>query len=338
MTELAKNLLVWFKNNGRKDLPWQSSPPNIYHVWLSEVMLQQTQVVTVIVYFNKFINSFPDIAALAMAEEDRVMAAWAGLGYYNRARNLHKTAKIVNAYYSGIFPSTFEEVVSLPGIGPSTAGAILSLGHNLAVPILDGNVKRVLSRYHRLKGHYSNTSVMKELWRLATFHTPLTKNADYTQAIMDIGATICVPKNPNCKICPVFSHCGSFLNEEQMLFPNKKQKKASRPEKNLAFLIYTNEKKEIFLTKRPNQGIWGGLWSFEECQDIESSISKTIKKHNNNALVIRRLERFKHAFSHYNLWISPILVDSPGGSKNYFEKSSHLKGVPAPVKKIIQAL
>ena len=338
MTKLAKDLLAWFENNGRKNLPWQSSPPNIYHIWLSEIMLQQTQVATVINYFNNFIANFPDIASLAKADEDKVMAAWAGLGYYSRARNLHKTAKIINFEYGGILPTNFDQVLSLPGIGPSTAGAILSLGSDLGLPILDGNVKRVLARYHRVKGHYSNSSVMRELWRLAALNTPQTKNAKFTQAIMDIGALVCTPKNPNCSACPISGHCKAFLNEEQALFPNKKQKQASKPEKSLAFLIYKNEKNEIFLKKRPNQGIWGGLWSFEECQDIEHSITKTIKKHNNSASVIRRLKAFKHSFTHYNLWINPILVDSPGGHENYFQKSSHLKGIPAPVKKIIQTL
>ena len=178
----------------------------------------------------------------------------------------------------------------------------------------------------------------RQLWRLAALNTPQTKNAKYTQAIMDIGATVCTPKNPNCSVCPISRNCEAFLNEEQSLFPNKRQKKALKPVKSLAFLVYTNEKNEVFLKKRPNQGIWGGLWSFEECQDIEGSISKTIKKHNNNASVIRRLKAFRHGFTHYNLWISPILVDSPGGHENYFHKDTHLKGLPAPVKKILQAL
>ena len=172
MTELARELLIWFEDNGRKNLPWQSSPPNIYHIWLSEVMLQQTQVVTVIGYFNAFIKAFPDMSALARAREDKVMALWAGLGYYSRARN-------------GVFPKSHSEIVALPGIGPSTAGAILSLGSNLEASILDGNVKRVLARYHRVKGHYSKATVLKELWRLAKLHTPSEKNAVYTQAIME---------------------------------------------------------------------------------------------------------------------------------------------------------
>jgi len=338
VTPLAEELLAWFERHGRKDLPWQSSPPNIYHIWLSEVMLQQTQVSTVIDYFNAFVIAFPDLSSLASASDDRVMAQWAGLGYYSRARNLHETAKIVCSKHEGYFPKNYNELIALPGIGPSTAGAILSLGSNLEAPILDGNVKRVLSRYHRVKGHYSKASVMKSLWELAASHTPSTRNAEYTQAIMDIGATVCTPKNPSCDICPISTQCEAFLNDEQLFFPQKRIKKVSKPEKSLAFLVYINEQQEVFLNKRPAKGIWGGLWSFEECKDEESTIKKTIETHNKKAKVIRRLDRFKHSFTHYNLWIRPVLIDSPGGSNNYFKKGSILKGVPAPIKKIIQAL
>ena len=224
MTELARDLLRWFKSNGRKNLPWQSTPPNVYHIWLSEIMLQQTQVITVIDYFNKFIACFPDLAALANAKEDEVMSNWAGLGYYSRARNLHKTAKIVASIHKGVFPKKYDEIVALPGIGPSTAGAILSLGSGLSIPILDGNVKRTLSRYHKVEGHYSSSKVMAELWRLAKHHTPQTNNAEYTQAIMDIGATICKPKNPLCENCPLASHCGACLSKEQDIYPHTKTK------------------------------------------------------------------------------------------------------------------
>ena len=196
-------------------------------------MLQQTQVSTVIDYFNAFIVAFPDLSSLASASDDRVMAQWAGLGYYSRARNLHETAKIVCSKHEGYFPKNYNELIALPGIGPSTAGAILSLGSNLEAPILDGNVKRVLSRYHRVKGHYSKASVMKSLWELAASHTPSTRNAEYTQAIMDIGATICTPKNPACDICPISTQCEAFLNNEQLLFPQKKPRKTSKPEKKL---------------------------------------------------------------------------------------------------------
>jgi A/G-specific adenine glycosylase len=301
-------------------------------------MLQQTQVSTVKSYFNAFIKAFPDIHALASASEDKVMVHWAGLGYYSRARNLHKTAKIVSSSYSGVFPKNESELVSLPGIGRSTAGAILSLGSNMRAPILDGNVKRVLARYHMLDGHYSKAPVLKRLWELANFHTPLEKNANYTQAIMDIGATVCTPKNPRCEKCPISKGCEAFINSAQLFFPKKKPKKGPKPEKNIAFLVYLNEKRDVFLMKRPGLGVWGGLWCFEECQDTKTMIERTIKIHNSKATVIRRLEKFKHAFTHYNLWITPIIINSPGGSKNYFKTNTLLKGVPTPVKKIIQSL
>jgi len=248
VTELTSALLSWFIKHGRKNLPWQSSPPNGYHVWLSEVMLQQTQVKTVIDYFNNFIKKFPDITSLATASEDDVLAAWAGLGYYSRARNLHKTAQITLSLYGGIFPKTYSEVIALPGVGKSTAGAILSLTFNQPHAILDGNVKRVLARYHRVEGHYSSSSVMNELWRLAELHTPEKQNAEYTQAIMDVGATVCTPRNPNCQSCPISKNCGAFIHNQQDTYPNKKPKKI-KPERNIVFLIYKNEKGEIHLKK-----------------------------------------------------------------------------------------
>jgi A/G-specific adenine glycosylase len=338
VTELARDLLRWFKSNGRKNLPWQSTPPNVYHIWLSEIMLQQTQVITVINYFNKFILRFPDLAALANSKDDEVMSHWAGLGYYSRARNLHKTAKIVVSDHKGVFPKKYDEIVALPGIGPSTAGAILSLGSDLPAPILDGNVKRTLSRYHKIEGHYSSSKVVAELWRLAKHHTPQTKNAEYTQAIMDIGATICKPKNPLCENCPLSSHCGAFLSKEQDIYPYKKTKQNRAPEKTIAFLIFKNQRQEVLLKKRPDKGIWGGLWSFEECDDNNEAINLAIHQHNDKAKIIRSLTKFKHTFTHFTLWINPVLIDSPGEASNYYETSSLTLGTPAPVKKILREL
>jgi A/G-specific adenine glycosylase len=338
VTELASDLLRWFKSNGRKNLPWQSSPPNVYHIWLSEVMLQQTQVITVVNYFNGFVKTFPDLASLANAHEDQVMSKWAGLGYYSRARNLHKTAKLVESKHNGVFPEKYDEIVALPGIGPSTAGAILSLGSGISAPILDGNVKRTLSRYHKIEGHYSSSEVMKELWRLAKHHTPRTNNAEYTQAIMDVGATICIPKNPLCESCPLTSHCGAYLTKEQGAYPHKKNNKGRLPEKNVAFLIFKNERQEVFLKKRPNKGIWGGLWSFEECDDSNEAINIEIRRHNNKAKIVKSLTKFKHPFTHFTLWVNPILIDSPGRSANYYATGNLTLGTPAPVKKILQEL
>jgi A/G-specific adenine glycosylase len=264
------------------------------------------------------------------------MAAWAGLGYYSRARNLHKTAQIISSLYSGIFPKTYLEIMALPGVGRSTAGAILSLTFNLPHAILDGNVKRVLSRYHRVAGHYSSSGVMKELWLLAEKHTPEKHNAQYTQAIMDVGATVCTPRNPDCKRCPISKNCGAFIYNQQDDYPNKKTKKI-KPERSVVFLIYKNEKGEVHLKKRPKKGIWGGLWSFIECADNELEIEEKIISHNPNAKILESLETFKHSFSHFTLWISPIIVSSPGGANDYYKTNDISVGMPAPVKKIIQS-
>jgi len=337
VTDFAKDLLVWFQEHGRKNLPWQSSPPNIYHVWLSEIMLQQTQVVTVIDYFNNFVAIFPTVVALANADEEKVLANWAGLGYYSRARNLHKSAKIIISEHQGIFPTSYSKLIALPGIGKSTAGAILSLACNQPCPILDGNVKRVLSRQCRVVGHYSNSKTLKELWQLAKYHTPSKQNAEYAQAIMDLGATICKPHKPLCSKCPVSRNCKARLCSDQESFP---QKKAStiRPEKSLAFLAYHNNKGEVYLVKRPNKGVWGGLWSFVECDDNEAAIAAAIKAHNLKASIVSSLPKFKHSFTHYRLWIRPIIIHSPGLEKDYHNIKKLVLGVPAPVKKIISML
>ena len=337
MTDFAKDLLVWFQEHGRKNLPWQSSPPNIYHVWLSEIMLQQTQVVTVIDYFNNFVANFPTVVALANADEEKVLANWAGLGYYSRARNLHKSAKIILSEYQGIFPTSYSELIDLPGIGESTAGAILSLACNQPRPILDGNVKRVLSRCHRVFGHYSNSKTLKELWRLAKYHTPPKQSAEYAQAIMDLGATICKPRNPLCSKCPVSRNCKANFCNDQESFPQKKAR-SIRPEKSLAFLAYHNDKGEVYLVKRPNNGVWGGLWSLAECDDNEATITAAIKQHNLKASIVSSLPKFKHSFTHYHLWIHPIIINSPGLEKDYHNIKKMKLGIPTPVKKIISTL
>ena len=300
-------------------------------------MLQQTQVATVTDYFNNFVVRFPTVVALANADEEEVLASWAGLGYYSRARNLHKSAKIILSEYRGNFPTSYSELISLPGIGESTAGAILSLACNQPRPILDGNVKRVLSRYHRLAGHYSDSKVLKELWRLAKHHTPSKQNANYAQAIMDLGATICVPRKPLCSMCPVSSHCKANLCNDQASFPQKKAR-TIRPEKSLAFLIYRNNKGHIYLAKRPNRGVWGGLWSFAECEDSETAINAAIKEHNLEASIVSSLSKFKHSFTHYHLWIRPIVINSPGLEKDYHNVAKLELGVPTPVNKIISML
>lgn len=350
MTSISKPLLQWFDQHGRHSLPWQvpnsgplgeqasqSSPANIYHVWLSEIMLQQTQVSTVIGYFNNFIHHFPNLPALASASEDAVLAQWAGLGYYARARNLHKSAKIIMQDYQGVFPDSIEQVVALPGIGESTAGAILSISHNQNHAILDGNVKRVLSRYHQVKGHYGQAQTLKQLWALAKQHTPNTRNNDYTQAIMDLGATLCTRPNPDCGRCPIQQGCQSYQHNTQAKYPNPKPKK-NKPSRSIAMLIYQNKQGHIYLEKRPEKGVWGSLWSFVECEDSPQEIENTIRKFNKKSCVNRALSSIKHSFTHYHLVINPVVIDCPENISG-FQPINQLKvGVPTPVNKILAQL
>ena len=300
-------------------------------------MLQQTQVATVINYFNAFVARFPTLSDLANADIDEVLALWAGLGYYSRARNLHKSARIILSKFNGDFPLAFTDVLSLPGVGESTAGAVLSLGAKQRHPILDGNVKRVLSRYRQIDGHYSAASVLKTLWQEADLHTPAKACAEYTQAIMDLGATVCTRSKPRCGACPVSKHCQANLRQTQDQYPHKKPRKL-KPTKSTAMLIFQNEKGGVFLHKRPDKGIWGGLWSLIECDDSDSAITKTVKSHNGLARVEKTLPQFKHSFSHYHLLIRPVLVSSPGFKRGYENPDKLSKGVPAPVKKILSQL
>lgn len=334
MHSISDPLLKWFEQFGRHSLPWQASQNSLvnpYHVWLSEVMLQQTQVTTVIGYFNNFIQHFPDLDSLANTNEDAVLAQWAGLGYYARARNLHKCAKIIVEQYQGNFPQTLSEMIALPGIGRSTAGAILSISFGQNHAILDGNVKRVLARYHQVKGHYGKSATLNELWHLARHHTPDTHNSDYTQAIMDLGATLCTRSKPDCDQCPLVQHCQAKKNGTQGQYPNPKPKKI-KPTRAVAMLIYRNENGGIYLEKRAEKGIWGGLWSLVECENDEKVIKQTIKTFDANAYIQKILPIMKHSFTHYHLMITPILIACADTTKS-FQSIAELKvGLPAPVK------
>lgn len=286
--KIQKVILEWFDKNGRKNLPWQKARTP-YRVWVSEIMLQQTQVTTVIPYFERFIKKFPDVKSLANAPEDEVLELWAGLGYYARARNLHKTAKIIQQEYKGTFPNDLLLLQELPGIGRSTAGAIFSLGMNQPAAILDGNVKRVFTRLHAIDGYPNASKTLKQLWQIAEDYLPNERAADYTQAMMDLGALLCTPTQPNCKSCPVQKYCLAHAQDKTTDYPTPKPTK-SLPVRSSHFLILVNNQQEILLEKRPPAGIWGGLWSLPECgsnlsspheakRDAEfSSISKNVLK------------------------------------------------------------
>ena len=341
----AQRLLKWFDRHGRKDLPWQHHPTP-YRVWVSEVMLQQTQVATVIPYYQRFMQHFPDVNTLANAGLDDVLALWSGLGYYSRARNLHKAAQTIRDELKGGFPDTLEEVTALPGIGRSTAGAILSLSMGQRHPILDGNVKRVLSRYHTIEGWPGKTAVLNQLWEKAEQHTPDKRISDYTQAIMDLGATLCTRSKPRCTHCPLSNDCQAYHSDSVTRYPGKKAKK-TLPVKEVIMPIITNDRGEVLLEKRPPVGIWGGLWSLPECLDDKTFRQMITTSINDAGVSLARLPKLKHSFTHYHLLISPIRVQldkclKPIGVNDeqataWFDIGTALElGLPSPIKLLLK--
>ena len=307
MTDFAARLLDWFDAHGRKDLPWQT-PKNPYRTWVSEIMLQQTQVQTVIPYFERFVRRFPDVTALAGAEQDKVLQHWSGLGYYARARNLHRAAQVIRDDYAGQFPGTLEEVMALPGVGRSTAGAILALSMNQRHPILDGNVKRVLARHEAVAGWPGTTSVASRLWEIAERNTPHERVADYTQAIMDLGATLCTRSNPECERCPLASDCSALAEGSVTDYPGRKPRK-SLPVRSTVFMVVQNSRREILLEKRPPQGIWGGLWCFPQVEREDMVEQWCLDQMSTDPERQQPLPPFRHTFSHYHLDIQPVMIN-----------------------------
>ncbi|NNF17171.1 MAG: A/G-specific adenine glycosylase, partial [Gammaproteobacteria bacterium] len=248
---LSARLLSWFASHGRHNLPWQQDPAP-YRVWVSEIMLQQTQVATVIPYYQKFMQRFPGIDDLAAAPLDHVLHHWSGLGYYARARNLHKAAQQIVAQHGGKFPSTPEDLIGLPGIGRSTAGAILSLALNTRAPILDGNVKRVLARHFAVPGWPGKAAVQHALWELAEAHTPAQQFADYTQGIMDLGASVCTRTRPRCDVCPLQATCEAHRHGTELDYPGRKPKKI-KPVRECKMLLCLHDQ-HLLLQQRPPTG------------------------------------------------------------------------------------
>lgn len=303
----ASKVLTWFDQHGRKDLPWQQNPTP-YRVWVSEIMLQQTQVTTVIPYFQRFIQRFPDVQMLADASLDEVLQHWEGLGYYSRARNLHKTAQLICDQYDGLFPADMTNMQALPGIGRSTAAAILSLSYGQAHAILDGNVKRVISRYHAVQGWPGEQRTLQLLWQYAEQHLPNTRNADYTQAMMDMGATLCIRSKPACLLCPLQQDCQAFQQGNPQGYPGKRPKK-NLPEKSAVAMLWRNAAGEVLLQKRPPTGIWGGLWSFPEFTDETALTDWLLQAQGQTYTALQRLPALQHTFSHYRLSLQPLLID-----------------------------
>lgn len=341
--QFTKKLLAWYQNQGRANLPWREgiSP---YRVWVSEIMLQQTQVITVIPYFQRFIARFPTIEDLAQATLDEVLSYWAGLGYYSRGRNLHRTAQILWKDYQGIFPDELAELVKLPGIGRSTAGAILSIAFQKAVPILDGNVKRILTRLFLIEGWPDAPKVNQLLWEIAATLTPKKNPNHYAQAIMDLGATLCTRSKPACTSCPVQSYCHAYQKNQTAQFPQRKVSKVL-PIKQVRLLIIKNIHGQIFLEKRPLLGIWGGLWTLPECA-LDVEIKKwCLQQLNCRIKLTQEGKTFRHTFSHFHLDITPVEVQLLQQNRMICESSHQIWydhtiadeiGVPAPIKKILR--
>ena len=342
-TGFADRVLDWFDQHGRKDLPWQRDI-NPYRVWVSEIMLQQTQVGTVIPYFDRFMAEFPTVQDLADAPLDRVLHLWTGLGYYARARNLHKAAVRVCEDFDGQFPLEVDELETLPGVGRSTAGAIASIAGRKRAVILDGNVKRVLARHGAVSGWPGAAAVQRQLWELAEERTPNRRCADYSQAIMDLGATLCTRSAPDCERCPVALDCQALEQGRQQDFPGKKPRK-SLPIRSTTFLMVQAANGDIWLQRRPASGIWGGLWCFPEVAGEGDPANWCVDRWGLIPASTEHWEPFRHTFSHYHLDIQPVQVTLDTTPSGVMEATDQLWynrrhppeiGLAAPVAALLQ--
>lgn len=339
----SQRLLAWFDDHGRKDLPWQGGREP-YAIWVSEIMLQQTQVTTVIPYFERFLARFPDVTSLALAALDEVLHLWSGLGYYARARNLHRAAQVVCERHGGAFPASFEDVLELPGIGRSTAAAILAFSSGARHVILDGNVRRVLCRYHAIEGWPGRPKVEQALWSLAEAHTPQVRVADYTQAIMDLGATLCTRSRPGCQHCPVSDGCQAFQQQRQRDYPAPRPRK-HLPVRQTTMLLLFNALGEVLLERRPPSGIWGGLWSLPEWDGAQGVEEWCRHRYGCTVGAPRRNDVLRHTFSHFHLDILPLALPAEPcrhmtmesrGIVWYNTQHPDERGLAAPVRRLLQ--
>ncbi|MGF1615078.1 MAG: A/G-specific adenine glycosylase [Gammaproteobacteria bacterium] len=338
-------VLGWGIDKGRRGLPWQIQRTP-YRVWVSEIMLQQTQVQTVIGYFQPFVARLPDVAALAAADFDEVMQLWSGLGYYARARNLHRAAKIVMAEHGGELPLHRESLQRLPGIGRSTAGAILALATGQRQAILDGNVKRVLCRFHAIEGWPGQRQVADSLWQLAEQHTPEQGIAEYTQAIMDLGSMVCTRPRPRCEACPLRADCRALAQGRVGDYPWPRPRRLL-PARQTVFLMVRRSDGRVLLERRPPTGVWGGLWGFPECSPETDLEGWCLHRFGQSPRACSRLPVKRHSFSHYHLEILPILLEVDALPPSVMESDSvvwyqagesQIGGLPAPVAVLLQGL
>jgi A/G-specific adenine glycosylase len=338
---LAPALLKWQRRAGRHDLPWQHAPTP-YRVWVSEIMLQQTQVATVIPYYRRFLERFPDVQALAAAASDEVLHLWSGLGYYARARNLQRAARQLCAEHGGEFPREFAAVAALPGIGRSTAGAILALSRNERHAILDGNARRVLTRYFAVAGVRGEAAHERQLWQLAQDCTPTRQVARYTQGIMDLGATLCRRRQPRCEECPLAEGCAARRSGRQHELPALRRR-LTRGRREVFMVVALAAGGDVLLERRPESGVWGGLWCLPQFASSEE-VAQFVRAELAVAAPAEPLAPLEHAFTHFDLRITPLLVRcaAPAAVRDgglwYNIGQPAEVGLPAPVSQLLAQL
>lgn len=342
MSNFATRIISWQRQHGRHGLPWQGA--DAYRVWLSEIMLQQTQVATVIPYYLRFTTIFPDIAALAAASEDEVLAYWSGLGYYSRARNLLRAAQLIIQRHDGKFPCEFDDILALPGIGRSTAAAISALVFHKQYAILDGNVKRILARYCAIEGYTGEKKTEAQLWQQAETLLPVLDVATYTQGIMDLGAIVCTSSKPQCGVCPLQKDCAAYQSGRVAQLPTPRQRKAL-PEKYSTFLLLLNGS-DILLEKRSSSGIWGGLWCPPQVEHGGNIAACCMQRFAVDAAQAVALPEFTHTFTHFKLHVAPLLVRVAHKPKQVQEpcrvwldvEDALHAAIPSPVRKLIEKI
>jgi A/G-specific adenine glycosylase len=342
-TDFAARIVHWQRTHGRSGLPWQGTR-DAYAVWLSEVMLQQTQVATVMPYYERFVARFPDVRSLAAASLDAVLPLWSGLGYYARARNLHRAACEVTARFGGVFPTRFDDLVTLPGIGRSTAAAIAAFAGGARHAILDGNVKRVLARHAGIGGDPASTGVLSQLWSVAEARTPHTDIEAYTQGMMDLGADVCSVRRPACLACPVADDCVARIEGRIGELPGKRVR-AARKRRRIGMLVVLSQA-EVLLEKRPANGIWGGLWSLPECGADDEPLAALARDWGLEAEAASAMAPFEHAFTHFTLEVAPWRVHLGRAANAAFERPAtwlalaDLDGaaLPSPVRRLLASV
>jgi A/G-specific adenine glycosylase len=342
--DFGRRVIEWQRHHGRHDLPWQRNR-DPYAVWVSEIMLQQTQVATVIPYYERFLARFPDVAALARAQEDAVLQLWSGLGYYSRARNLHRAAQLLASRYDRRFPRDAQSIAELPGVGRSTAAAIAALAFGVRAPILDGNVKRVLCRAFGIDGDPGSSTTLRELWVLAEGLLPAHDIEAYTQGLMDLGATVCVRRTPKCGICPLRSDCVALQLGRIDELPRTRTR-PPRPQRSVAMLVLRHASC-VLLEKRPAAGIWGGLWCFPE-SDLDADLESLCAQRFGAVLVrVVPLAPLEHGFTHFRLRIHPLCIDvgrlsaaraAEPGALWLSVDEARAAAIPSPVRKLLEAL